>query len=71
MLLVFRKFSTNQIVRFVALVVAYASILFASLVFSLLLRFDFSVPEQYWQAFGDWAPGVILFKLIVLGVAGQ
>ena len=71
MLLVFRKFSTNQIVRFVALVVAYASILFASLVLSLLLRFDFSVPEQYWKAFGDWSPGVILFKLIVLGVAGQ
>jgi FlaA1/EpsC-like NDP-sugar epimerase len=71
MLPVFNKFSTNQIVRFVALVLAYASILFASLVLSLLLRFDFSVPEQYWQAFGDWSPGVILFKLIVLGVAGQ
>lgn len=71
MLLVFRKFSTNQIARFVALVLAYASILVGSLVFSLLLRFDFSVPEQYWEAFGDWSPGVILFKLIVLGVAGQ
>lgn len=71
MLPLFRKFSTNQIVRLLALVAAYASILFASLVFSLLLRFDFSVPEQYWQAFGDWSPGVILFKLIVLGVAGQ
>jgi len=71
MLFIFRKFSANQIVRFVALVLAYASILLGSLVFSLLLRFDFSVPEQYWRAFGDWSPGVILFKLIVLGVAGQ
>ena len=57
--------------RFVALVLAYVSVLVGSLVFSLLLRFDFSVPEQYWQAFGEWSPGVILFKLIVLGVAGQ
>ena len=57
--------------RFVALVLVYASILVGSLVFSLLLRFDFSVPEPYWKAFGDWSPGVILFKLIVLGVAGQ
>ena len=71
MLPLFRKFSTNQIVRFVALVLAYVSVLVGSLVFSLLLRFDFSVPEQYWQAFGEWSPGVILFKLIVLGVAGQ
>ena len=71
MLPLFRKFSTNQIVRFLALVAAYASILFASLVFSLLLRFDFSVPEHYWEAFGDWSPRVILFKLIVLAVAGQ
>lgn len=71
MLFVFRKFSANQIVRFVALVLAYASILLGSLVFSLLLRFDFSVPEQYWRTFGEWSPGVILFKLIVLAVAGQ
>ena len=71
MLLAFKYFTTNQIVRLLSLVAAYASILFASLVFSLLLRFDFSVPEQYWEAFGDWSPGVVLFKLIVLGVAGQ
>jgi FlaA1/EpsC-like NDP-sugar epimerase len=71
MLLVFRKFSKNQIVRFVALVLAYVIVLVVSLVFSLLLRFDFSVPDRYWLAFGDWSPGVVLFKLIVLGVAGQ
>lgn len=71
MLPLIRKFSTNQIVRFVALVLAYASIFVSCLVFSLLLRFDFSVPEQYWQALRDWSPGVILFKLIVLAVAGQ
>ena len=66
-----KKFSANLIVRFVALVLAYATILLGSLVFSLLLRFDFSVPEQYWRAFGDWSLGVILFKLVVLAVAGQ
>jgi len=71
MLPLFKKFSTNQMLRFVALLSAYAGVLLASLVFSLLLRFDFSVPEQYWNGFGDWAPGVILFKLIVLGIAGQ
>ena len=67
----FYRFSTNQVVRFVALVLAYVFVLVCSLVCSLLLRFDFSVQEQYWEAFGDWSPGVILFKLIVLGVAGQ
>ena len=71
MLLVFRRLSANQILRFVFLLLAYACILLASLVFSLLLRFDFSVPQQYWVAFGGWGPGVILFKLIVLGLAGQ
>jgi FlaA1/EpsC-like NDP-sugar epimerase len=60
-----------QILRFMALVLAYAIILLCSLVFSLLLRFDFSVPNQYWVEFGGWAPIVVLFKLIVLGVAGQ
>jgi FlaA1/EpsC-like NDP-sugar epimerase len=68
---VFNKFSTNQIVRFVALVLAYASILFASLMLSLLLRFDFSVPEPFWVGFGNWSLGIILLKLIILGVAGQ
>jgi FlaA1/EpsC-like NDP-sugar epimerase len=71
MLLVFRRLSANQILRFVFLLLAYACILLASLVLSLLLRFDFSVPYQYWVAFSTWAPGVILFKLIVLGVVGQ
>jgi FlaA1/EpsC-like NDP-sugar epimerase len=71
MLLVFKKFSTNQMLRFVALLLAYASVLLASLVFSLLLRFDFSVPEQYWLGFGDWSLGIIVFKLIVLGLVGQ
>ena len=71
MLTFFRKFSTNQIVRLLALVVAYAIILFGSLVFSLLLRFDFSVPERYWIDFQNWSPWVVLFKLILLGVAGQ
>jgi len=65
------RLGMNQIMRFLALVLAYAIILLGSLVFSLLLRFDFSVPQQYWLAFGGWAPGVILFKLVVLGVAGQ
>jgi FlaA1/EpsC-like NDP-sugar epimerase len=71
MIFVFKIISANQIIRFVALLLAYASILLASLVFSLLLRFDFSVPQQYWKAFGFWGPLVIFFKLIVLGVAGQ
>ncbi len=71
MLLAFKKISANQIPRFVALMMTYASILLGSMVISLLLRFDFSVPNQYWLAFSTWAPGVILFKLIVLGVAGQ
>jgi len=66
-----KKIKGNQILRFGGLVFAYAGILLGSLMFSLLLRFDFSVPVQYWMAFGDWAPGVIFFKLIVLGVAGQ
>jgi FlaA1/EpsC-like NDP-sugar epimerase len=67
----FSRFKINQILRFVALLLAYACILLVSLVFSLLLRFDFSVPQQYWVAFGGWGPGVVLFKLIFLGIAGQ
>jgi FlaA1/EpsC-like NDP-sugar epimerase len=66
-----KKLGGNKILRFVALLLAYASILLASLVLSLLLRFDFWVPQQYWVAFSTWAPGVILFKLIVLGIAWQ
>ena len=61
----------KKFIRLAALLLAYVSILLASLVISLLLRFDFSVPQQYWVAFASWAPEFILFKLIVLGVAGQ
>ena len=71
MLLVFKNFTTNQVVRFMALILGYASVLLVSLLLSLLLRFDFSVPDPYWRNFRDWAPGIILFKLIVLAVAGQ
>lgn len=71
MLPLFRKFSTNQILRLLALVLTYAFVLLGSLVFSLLLRFDFSVPENYWLDFRNWAPWVILLKLIFLGFAGQ
>ena len=64
-------FRLKKILSFVALLFVYASILLASLTSSLLLRFDFSVPQQYWVAFGGWAPVVILLKLIVLCIAGQ
>jgi len=67
----FNNYLNHQIVRFFVLLLAYTSILLGSLVFSLFLRFDFYVPQRYWEAFSGWALGVILFKLIVLGVAGQ
>jgi FlaA1/EpsC-like NDP-sugar epimerase len=61
----------SSIGRLVALLVAYSAILFLSLVFALLLRFDFQVGPEYWERFWKSIVWMLPLKLVALGFFGQ
>jgi FlaA1/EpsC-like NDP-sugar epimerase len=57
--------------RLVVLLAAYSAILFLSLVFALLLRFDFQVGPEYWTRLWQTALWLLPLKLVFLAVLGQ
>jgi len=57
--------------RLVVLLAAYSAILFLSLVFALLLRFDFQVGPEYWGRFWKSIVWMIPLKLVALAFFGQ
>lgn len=57
--------------RFLVLALAYAVTLAASLVVSLLLRFDLSPPKAYWRDLAVSAAWILPLKLALLGAFGQ
>jgi len=57
--------------RLVVLLVAYSAILFLSLVFALLLRFDFQVGSEYWGRFWTSVVWMLPLKLVALAFFGQ
>ena len=57
--------------RMAVLSVAYAVIVSMSLVLALLLRFDFSVPPEFWAAFGMTLLWLLPLKLLALAFFGQ
>jgi FlaA1/EpsC-like NDP-sugar epimerase len=57
--------------RSTALAAAYAAILSLSLLLSLLMRFDFSVPVEFWTNFRATLLWLLPLKLIALAVFGQ
>ncbi len=62
---------TNPRLRFLALLATYTSVLAAALVVSLLLRFDFDVPTQYWRDLALSGPWILVLKLVLLYALGQ
>lgn len=57
--------------RLPALAVAYATVLTAALWFSLQLRFDFDVPQEFIDRFIFSLPWMLALKLLLLRVFGQ
>jgi FlaA1/EpsC-like NDP-sugar epimerase len=57
--------------RLVVLLAAYSAILFLSLVFALLLRFDFQVGPEYWGRFWKSIVWMLPLKLVALALFGQ
>jgi FlaA1/EpsC-like NDP-sugar epimerase len=57
--------------RLVVLLAAYSAILFLSLVFALLLRFDFQVGPEYWGRFWKSILWMLPLKLVALAFFGQ
>jgi FlaA1/EpsC-like NDP-sugar epimerase len=57
--------------RLVVLLAAYSAILFLSLVFALLLRFDFQVGPEYWGRFWKSIVWMLPLKLVALAFFGQ
>jgi len=57
--------------RFMVLLAAYAAILFLSLVFALLLRFDFHVPPEFWTRFWLSLVWLLPLKMVALALFGQ
>ncbi|MFZ4599912.1 MAG: polysaccharide biosynthesis protein [Terrimicrobiaceae bacterium] len=60
-----------QLTRNLILAVTYAAIMGVSLWFSVLLRFDFAVPEDYWIGFKATLLWLLPLKLLSLLVFGQ
>lgn len=54
-----------------ALIIVYGCTVSFSLLFALLLRFDFVVPRLYWGSFADTLLWLIPFKLVALAFFGQ
>lgn len=65
------SFRHSPALRFLVLAAAYAAALAASLVVSLLLRFDFSPPPEYWRDLAVSAAWILPLKLVLLGLFGQ
>jgi len=61
----------TQSIRNLALAATYAAIMGVCLWFSVLLRFDFSVPEDYWIGFKVTVIWLLPLKLLSLLVFGQ
>jgi FlaA1/EpsC-like NDP-sugar epimerase len=61
----------SSIGRLVVLLAAYSAILFLSLVFALLLRFDFQVGPEYWGRFWKSIVWILPLKLVALALFGQ
>lgn len=57
--------------RPLVLLLVYSVLLFASLLMALLLRFDFTVPEEYLQSFWRSALWIVPLKLLLLAFFGQ
>lgn len=61
----------TSLVRFTVLLVAYAAILFVSLISALLLRFDFQVAPEFWVRFWKSLLWLLPLKIIALAFFGQ
>ena len=61
----------TSIGRLVVLLAAYAVILFVSLFFAVLLRFDFDVAPEYWARFWKTSVWLVPLKLVALAFFGQ
>jgi len=61
----------TQSIRNLTLAVTYAAIMVACLWFSVLLRFDFEVPAEYWKGFRATLLWLIPLKLGMLMLFGQ
>ena len=61
----------SSIGRLVVLLAAYSAILFLSLVFALLLRFDFQVAPEFWDRFWNSIVWMLPLKLVALAFFGQ
>jgi len=57
--------------RLIVLLVAYSAILLLSLVFALLLRFDFQVAPEFWTRFWKSLIWLLPLKLVALAFFGQ
>jgi FlaA1/EpsC-like NDP-sugar epimerase len=57
--------------RLLVLILSYAAILFVSLLFALLLRFDFEVAPEFWRRFWQTLVWLLPLKLVALAVFGQ
>jgi FlaA1/EpsC-like NDP-sugar epimerase len=57
--------------RLIVLFAAYSAILFLSLVFALLLRFDFRVASEFWSRFFETVVWLMPLKLVALAAFGQ
>ena len=57
--------------RLIIIAAAYSGILSLSVLVSLFLRFDFSVPAEFWGRFGATLPWLLSVKLIALAFFGQ
>jgi FlaA1/EpsC-like NDP-sugar epimerase len=57
--------------RLVVLLAAYSAILFLSLIFALLLRFDFQVAPEFWARLWKSLVWLLPLKLVALALFGQ
>ncbi len=57
--------------RLIVLTVAYALILSSSLLVALVLRFDFSVPGEFWNSFQSTLLWLLPLKMAALAIYGQ
>jgi len=61
----------KRVLRVVALLAAYTVVLTLSLLLALFLRFDFEVPDSFWQRFWYTCPWLVILKLAMLYLFGQ
>ena len=63
--------TSMSLARLGALTIAYAAVLFLSLWVSMMLRFDFRVPSEFWARFWISAAWILPVKIALLACFGQ